>query len=67
MQFDNLNSNEDDGLISIEDLYALPFQKQKILSDKKTTKYFLESIQDIEKLVPAKITFKENELFKKAA
>ena len=43
MQFDHLNYNEDDGLISIEDLRALRLRKKKIESDKKARKY----IQDI--------------------
>ena len=43
MQFDHLNFNEDDGLMSIEDLRALRFRKKKIESDKKARKY----IQDI--------------------
>ena len=30
MQFDHLNFNEDDGLMSIEDLKALRLQKKKI-------------------------------------
>ena len=43
MQFDHLNFNEDDGLMSIEDLRALRLRKKKIESDKKARKY----IQDI--------------------
>ena len=39
MQFDHLNSNEDDGLMSIEDLRALRLRKQKIESSKKARKY----------------------------
>ena len=35
MQLDNLNSNADDGLMSIEDLRSLRLRKQKIESDKK--------------------------------
>ena len=42
MQFDHLSSNEDDGLISIEDLRALRLRKKKIESDKKARKYILE-------------------------
>ena len=30
MQFDHLNFNEDDGLMSIEDLRALRLQKKKL-------------------------------------
>ena len=47
MQFDHLNFNEDDGLMSIEDLRALRLRKKKIESDKKarnlSIKNFLKS------------------------
>ena len=42
MRFDHLNSNEDDGLMSIEDLKALRLQKKKIERDKKARKYILD-------------------------
>ena len=42
MQFDHLNFNEDDGLMSIEDLRALRLQKKKIESDKEARKYILD-------------------------
>ena len=42
MQFDHLNFNEDDGLMSIEDLRALRLRKKKIESDKKARKYIME-------------------------
>ena len=42
MQFDHLNFNEDDGLMSIEDLRALRLRKKKIESDKKARKYILQ-------------------------
>ena len=42
MQFDHLNFNEDDGLMSIEDLRALRLRKNKIESDKKARKYILD-------------------------
>ena len=42
MQFDHLNSNEDDDLMSIEDLKALRLRKKKIESDKKARKYISE-------------------------
>ena len=42
MKFDHLNFNEDDGLMSIEDLKALRLQKKKIESDKKARKYILD-------------------------
>ena len=44
MQYDHLNHNEEeDSLMSIEDLKALRLRKKKIESDKKARKY----IQDI--------------------
>ena len=42
MQFDHLNFNEGDGLMSIEDLRALRLRKKKIESDKKARKYILD-------------------------
>ena len=42
MQFDHLNFNEDDGLMSIEDLRALRLRKKKIESDKKARTYILD-------------------------
>ena len=42
MQFDHLNFNEDDGLMSIEDLRALRLLKQKIESKKKARKYIMD-------------------------
>ena len=42
MKFDHLNFNEDDGLMSIEDLRALRLRKKKIESDKKARKYILD-------------------------
>ena len=50
MQFDHLNSNEDDGLMSIEDLRALRLQKKKIESDKKARKYILDINQRYRKM-----------------
>ena len=50
MQFDHLNSNEDDGLMSIEDLRALRLRKKKIESDKKARKYILEINQRFRKM-----------------
>ena len=41
MKFDHLNFNEDDDLMSIEDLRALRLRKKKIESDKKARKYIL--------------------------
>jgi len=42
MQFDHFKSNQDDSLMSIEDLRSLRLRKQKIESDKKARKYILE-------------------------
>ena len=50
MQFDHLNSNEADGLMSIEDLRALRLRTQKIENDKKARKYILEINQRYRKM-----------------
>jgi len=50
MKFDHLNFNEDDGLMSIEDLRALRLQKKKIESDKKARKYILDINQRYRKM-----------------
>ena len=50
MQFDYLNFNEDDGLMSIEDLRALRLRKKKIESDKKARKYILDINQRYRKM-----------------
>ena len=50
MQFDHLNSNEDDGLMSIEDLRALRLRKKKIESDKNARKYILDINQRYRKM-----------------
>ena len=42
MQFDHLNPNQDNGLMSIEDLRLLRLRKKKIERDKKARKYILE-------------------------
>ena len=54
MQFPHLNSNEDDGLMSIEDLKALRLQKRKIESNKKARKYILEINQRYRKISAGK-------------
>ena len=54
MQFDYLNSNEDDGLMSIEDLRVLRLRKQKIESDKKARKYILDINQRYRKMTTNK-------------
>ena len=50
MQFDHLKFNEDDGLMSIEDLRALRIRKKKIESDKKARKYILDINQRYRKM-----------------
>ena len=50
MQFDHLNSNKNDGLMSIEDLRALRLQKKKIENDKKARKYILDVNQRYRKM-----------------
>jgi len=50
MQFDHLNFNEDDGLMSIEDLKSLRLRKRKIESDKKARKYILDINQRYRKM-----------------
>ena len=69
MQFNHLNFNEDDGLMSIEDLKALRLQKKKIESDKKARKYILDINQRYRKMSRSKSNnFLRNiNLFKKAA
>ena len=69
MQFDHLNFNEDDGLMSIEDLRALRLQKKKIESDKKARKYILDINQRYRKMSTSKSNnFLRNiNPFKKAA
>ena len=69
MQFDHLNFNEDDGLMSIEDLKALRLRKKKIESDKKARKYILDINQRYRKMSARKSNkFLRNiNPFKKAA
>ena len=69
MHFDHLNSNEDGGLMSIEDLRALRLRKKKIESDKKARKYILEINQRYRKMsTPKSNNFLRNmNPFKKAA
>ena len=50
MQFDHLDSNKDDGLMSIEDLRSLRLRKKKIESDKKARKYILDINQRYRKM-----------------
>ena len=69
MKFDHLNFNEDDGLMSIEDLRALRLQKERIESDKKARKYILEINQRYRKMsAPKSNNFLRNmNPFKKTA
>ena len=69
MQFDHLNSKEDDGLMSIEDLRALRLRKKKIESDKKARKYILDINQRYRKMSTRKsnIFLRNMNPFKKAA
>jgi len=69
MQFDHLNFNEDDDLMSIEDLRALRLRKNKIESDKKARKYILDINQRFRKMSPDKSNnfLRNMNPFKKAA
>ena len=69
MQFDHLNFNGDDDLMSIEDLRALRLRKKKIESDKKARKYILDINQRYRKLSTRKSNnfLRNMNPFKKAA
>ena len=69
MQFDHLNFNEDDGLMSIEDLRALRLRKKKIETDKKARKYILDINQRYRKMSARKSNnfLRDMNPFKKAA
>ena len=69
MQFDHLNFNEDDGLMSIEDLRALRLRKKKIESDRKARKYILDINQRYRKMSNRKSNnfLRNMNPFKKAA
>ena len=69
MQFDHLNFNEDDALMSIEDLRALRLRKKKIESDKKARKYILDINQRYRKMSTSKSNnfLRNMNPFKKAA
>ena len=69
MQFDHLNSNEDYGLMSIEDLRALRLRKKKIESDKKARKYILDINQRYRKMSTSRSNnfLRNMNPFKKAA
>ena len=68
MRFDDFNLNQDDSLLSIEDLRALRLRKKKIESDKKARKYILDINQRYRKMSTRKSNFFSNlNPFKKAA
>ena len=69
MQFDHFKSNQDDSLMSIEDLRSLRLRKQKIESDKKARKYILEINQRYRQMSDNKSNnfLKNINPFKKAA
>ena len=69
MQFDHLNFNEDDGLMSIEDLRTLRLRRKKIESDKKARKYILDINQRYRKISSRKSNnfLRNMNPFKKAA
>ena len=69
IQFDHLNSEEDDGLMSIEDLRALRLHNKKIESDKKARKYILDINQRYRKMSARKSNnfLRNMNPFKKAA
>jgi hypothetical protein len=69
MKFDHLNFNEDDGLMSIEDLRALRLKKKKLESDKKARKYILDINQRYRKMSTRKSNnfLRNMNPFKKAA
>ena len=50
MKFNHFNSNEDDVLMSIEDLRALRLRKQKIEREKKARKYIMDINQRYRKM-----------------
>ena len=50
MQFNLFNFQQDNGLMTIEDLKALRLQKQKLENDKKARKYILEINQRYRKM-----------------
>ena len=69
MQFDHLNFNKDDGLMSIEDLKALRLRKKKIETDKKARRYILDINQRYRKMSTRKNNnfLRNMNPFKKAA
>ena len=60
MESNHFNHNQDDSLMSIEDLRALRLRKKKIENDKKARKYILEINHRFRKMKNKK----SNEFFK---
>ena len=54
MQMNNFNSNEEDVLMSIEDLRALRLRKQKTEREKKARKYIMDINQRYRKMTAQK-------------
>ena len=69
MQMNNFNSNEEDVLMSIEDLRALRLRKKKIETDKIARKYILDINQRYRKMSTRKSNnfLRNMNPFKKAA
>ena len=69
MRFDHFDSNQDESLMSIQDLKELRIRKQKIENDKKARKYILEINQRYRKMSAHKSNkfLKNINPFKKAA
>ena len=69
MQFDLFNSNQDNSLMSIEELRALRLRKKKIESDKKARKYILDINQRYRRMSTRKSNnfLRNMNPFKKAA
>ena len=69
MKLNHFNSNEDDVLMSIEDLRALRLRKKKIETDKKARKYILDINQRYRKMSTRKSNnfLRNMNPFKKAA
>ena len=69
MKLNHFNSNEDDVLMSIEDLRALRLRKQKMESEKKARKYIMDINQRYRKMSNQKRNkfFRNMNPFKKAA
>ena len=69
MQFDHMNSNEDNSLTLIEEFNALHLSTKKIESDKKARKYILDINQKYRKMSARKSNnfLRKMNPFKKAA